>query len=113
MRWTNVIGVLALLAASAAAQAPARTIEIHAKRFSFAPSEITIKRGETVDLKIVSEDVTHGFVIKELNINREISKDHPVDIVVTPKTAGDFHGKCGRFCGSGHGKMTFAIHVTD
>lgn len=112
MQWTKAIGVLALVAGTLA-QGPARTIEIHAKRFSFTPSEITIKRGETVDLKIVSEDVTHGFVIKELNINREISKNHPVDVVVTPQTAGDFHGQCGRFCGSGHGKMTFTIHVTD
>jgi len=97
----------------AGTQEPTRTIEIHAKRFSFSPSEITLKVGETVDLRLVSEDVMHALVVNDLDINREVEKGHPVDVIVTPKAAGDFHGQCGRFCGAGHGSMTFTVHVTD
>jgi cytochrome c oxidase subunit 2 len=94
-----------------AAQEPARTIEIHAKRYNFTPSEITLKPGETVTLHLVSEDVAHSLLIPELKVNQEVSKGHPVDVKVTPNSTGDFRGKCGRFCGSGHGSMTFTVHV--
>jgi cytochrome c oxidase subunit II len=118
MRWSNVIAAFLLLAAITIclkidAQEPTKTIEVHVKRFAFSPAEITVKKGETVDLRLVSEDVTHSLAIKDLSINREVSKGHPVDIIITPQATGDLRGKCGRFCGSGHGTMTFTIHVKD
>lgn len=97
----------------AAAQESTRTIEIHAKRFSFEPSEITLKPGETVTLHLISDDVTHSLQIPELKINQEVSKGKPVDVKVTPAGVGDFRGKCGHFCGSGHGSMKFTVHVKE
>jgi plastocyanin len=38
----------------AVAQDAARSIEIHAKRFSFSPAEITLNEGETVKLVVTS-----------------------------------------------------------
>ena len=95
------------------AQEPAHIIEIHAHRFSFVPSEITLKPGETVTLRLTSDDVTHSLVVPGLKINQEITKGHPVDVTVTPSSAGDFKGKCGHFCGSGHGSMLFMVHVKE
>jgi cytochrome c oxidase subunit 2 len=95
------------------AQGTGQTIEIHAKRFDFSPSEITLKKGQATTLKLISDDVTHSLVVKELGINREVSKGHPEEVTVTPDKAGDFHGKCGHFCGSGHGSMTFTVHVQE
>lgn len=95
------------------AQETGKTIEVHVKRFAFTPSEITIKKGETVTVKLFSDDVTHALLVKDLNISREVSKGHPADIAITPQSAGDFHGQCGRFCGSGHGHMTFTVHVVN
>lgn len=92
---------------------PSKTVEVHVKRFAFSPSELTLKKGETVDIKLVSEDVTHSLSVPELNINREVSKGHPEDVVITPQAVGEFSGQCGRFCGSGHGMMKFTIHVTE
>jgi cytochrome c oxidase subunit II len=96
-----------------AAQNAARTIEIHAKRFSFSPAEITLKKGETVKIVVTSEDVTHSLVIKDLQLNAEATKDHPAEVTVTPEKVGDFQGKCGHFCGEGHATMKFVAHVTD
>lgn len=90
-----------------------RTIEVHAKRFSFSPSEINVKKGHTIDIHLISEDVTHALFVPDLGIKQEVSKGHPVDVVVTPESTGDFHGQCARFCGAGHGTMTFTVHVTD
>ena len=90
-----------------------RSIEIHAKRFSFTPAEITITKGETVTLELTSEDVPHSLMIKAFGINQAITKGHTSEVTITPTTAGDFKGQCGRFCGSGHGSMVFTVHVKD
>lgn len=91
---------------------PDRTIEIHAHRYEFTPSEITVKRGETVRLKLFSDDVPHSLLIKDLGVNQSITKGKPSEVIITPQQVGDFHGQCGRFCGSGHGKMQIDVHVT-
>jgi cytochrome c oxidase subunit 2 len=95
------------------AQDAARVIEIHAKRFSFDPADITVTKGETVKLKLISDDVAHSLVIPDLHVNEEISKGHQGEVTITPDSPGDFKGMCGRFCGSGHGSMVFIVHVKD
>jgi cytochrome c oxidase subunit II len=118
MRWINTLVIFFVLAGTGSVhgkgkQEPARTIEVHVKRFAFSPNEITLKKGETVDLRLISEDVNHSLVVEELDIKLETSKGHPVDVALTPQTAGDFHGQCGTFCGNGHGTMTFTVHVQE
>lgn len=95
------------------AQGSTRTIEIHAKRFSFEPAELTIKKGETVTLALTSDDVQHSLVIEGLGVKGAMTKGQVTNVTITPTKAGDFQGKCGRFCGSGHGSMKFVVHVTD
>jgi cytochrome c oxidase subunit 2 len=115
---TKVSRLAVLLALGTLAQLPSRlsaqegqAIEVHAKRFSFEPAEITVKEGETVKIHLVSDDVPHSLLIKDLGVNQEVSKAHPADVTFTANKAGDFQGKCGRFCGSGHGSMLFTVHV--
>jgi cytochrome c oxidase subunit 2 len=57
--------------------------------------------------------VTHSLVIPDLQVNEEVKKGRPADILIAAKISGDFQGKCGHFCGSGHGQMIFTVHVTD
>jgi cytochrome c oxidase subunit II len=99
-------------AAAAGADQSGSTIEIHAHRFAFSPPEITVKKGETVKLKLFSDDVPHSLLIKDLNINQTIVKGKPAVLTFTPQKTGDFRGQCGRFCGSGHGRMAIVVHVT-
>ncbi len=89
-----------------------RTIEVHAHRYAFTPSEITVKKGETVTLKMYSDDVAHSLLIKDVGVNVPVSKGKPGEATFTPQTIGDFNGQCGHFCGSGHGQMKFVVHVT-
>jgi cytochrome c oxidase subunit 2 len=81
-------------------------IEIVAKKFEFSPSEITISKGQPVTLVLTSEDVTHG-----LDVKAEFKKDKPAEVTFTPTQAGDFVGKCNKFCGRGHGAMKLGVHV--
>ena len=51
----------------------AHIIRVVAERFLFTPSEITVDEGEVVELRITSEDTSHGFHLKGPdNINVEI-----------------------------------------
>jgi cytochrome c oxidase subunit II len=91
-----------------------RHIEIVASKFSFSPSEITVKKGESVTLSLRSMDVTHGLVIEQLHVRLgEIHKGQSADVVLSPETTGTFEGKCAHFCGKGHGSMIFTVHVVD
>jgi cytochrome c oxidase subunit 2 len=90
-----------------------QTIEIHAKRFAFVPAEITVKKGETVSLSLISDDVAHSLLIEGLGVNAPIVKGHPAQVQITPTKVGDFPGRCGKFCGIGHGQMKFVVHVTE
>ena len=90
-----------------------QTITISASRFKFEPNEITVKKGEEVTLIIQSKDVTHGLVIKDLGVRTEVKKGQSTEVKFTPKTVGTVQGKCAHFCGSGHGSMTFTVHVVE
>jgi cytochrome c oxidase subunit 2 len=94
-------------------QSQQRTIEVHAKRFEFSPAEITVKKGETVTLSLISDDVPHSLLIAGLGVNAAMVKGHPTQAQITADKTGDFTGRCGKFCGSGHGQMRFVVHVTE
>jgi cytochrome c oxidase subunit 2 len=112
LKLAALIAVLGCYLGTGSAGNGPRTIEIHAHRYAFSPSEITVKKGETVKLELFSDDVPHSLLIKDLDINQTITRGKPSEVTFTPEKSGDFHGQCGHFCGSGHGKMAFAVHVT-
>jgi cytochrome c oxidase subunit 2 len=95
------------------AQTAPRRVVIDAKRFSYNPGEITLKRGEPVVFVLKSEDVAHGFRIRELNVNMKVKAGGTSEVQFTPTEAGDFLAHCSVFCGSGHGSMTLKLHVVD
>jgi len=95
------------------AQSQPRRIEVTAKRFTYQPREITLKKGQPVVLVIHSEDVTHGLRFRELNLKTKIEKGTPAELSFTPDKTGDFVGHCFVFCGSGHGGMILTLHVVE
>lgn len=102
-----------LFTMSAFAESSPRRIEIQAHRFSFTPAEITVVKGQPVTLALTSNDVPHSLLIDGLHINAMMTQGHVTEVKLTPEMTGDFKGKCGHFCGSGHGSMVFMIHVVD
>jgi cytochrome c oxidase subunit 2 len=89
------------------------TINVSARRFSYEPAQITVKKGEPVVIKLTTQDVAHGLKFKELNLNTKIEKGKTAELAFTPTQTGDFVGHCSVFCGSGHGSMTLTLHVTE
>lgn len=110
-----LVGVLPAMMFSRYAwtQEAPRTIVINAKRFSYDPGEITLKKGQPVVLVLKSADVAHGLRFRELNINVKVSAGGTAEVRFTPDKTGNFVGHCSVFCGSGHGSMMMKIHVVD
>jgi len=105
---------VSLQAGAADKQATTPTVVVHAKRYGFAPAVITLKKNETVNLELVSDDVLHSLVIRGLNVTvKSLKPGESADVAVTPVQAGDFKGTCGVFCGIGHGSMSLTVHVVD
>ena len=106
--------LLALTASSRIKRAHAAdvpVVEITAKRFAFSPDKITLKKGQTVKLRLHSEDVTHGFFLRPLKLDEEIPAGDTAEVVITPQEAGTFTTICDHFCGANHGNMNMTIVV--
>jgi cytochrome c oxidase subunit II len=105
--------VLCESAPRAQTQSPSATIVIHARKFQFSPIAITLKKGETVKLVLISDDVRHSLSVKGLAIRSDIVPGRHIEVIVTPAQVGDFPGACSVYCGSGHRSMEFMVHVVE
>ena len=102
-------------------QAP-KIIEVSAKKYEFAPNEIRVKQGTRVELKVHSEDETHGMKLSvyaegtkdkgkpgllfdQPGENGKVTKgvDQILDFVAQESGTYDF--KCAKVCGLGHDRM--------
>ncbi len=90
-----------------------KEIEVIAKKYAFMPSEIRLKKGEPVVLKLKSLDRQHGFNCRELGIREDINPDKITDVHLIPEKAGTFAFSCDVFCGSGHDDMSGQIIVAE
>jgi cytochrome c oxidase subunit 2 len=115
--WLSLLAVVLMVTASSThmvlAQSGPKRIEITAKRFSFEPGEITLKKGEPVILVIKSADVAHGLRFRELNVDINVRAGGTAEAQFTPGVTGNFVGHCSVFCGSGHGSMALKLHVVE
>src|SRR5258708_6883878 len=103
----------AVLIPAAATQGAPRHVEVIARRFAFQPPEITLQKGQPVDLVLKSTDVAHGLRFHELNLDIKVNKGATADVRFIPDKTGTFVGHCSVFCGSGHGQMTLKINVVE
>lgn len=119
IRWTLIVSTIILIATidtpafQAGAEPNIPVITIHAKRYEFKPSEITLKVGKAVRLVFISDDVTHGISVDGLGIDIAIRRYRSNEVDVTPHRAGTFEGHCSVYCGIGHDRMKLLIHVVN
>jgi cytochrome c oxidase subunit 2 len=90
-----------------------RLIEVKARQFEFEPNQIVVKKGETVELDVTSQDVTHGIMIEGYDINRKLEPGKTEKIIFTPDRAGRFNFHCSVYCGQGHADMHGELIVTE
>ncbi len=94
----------------AAAAQDTRVVEIAAERFAFTPSEIRVKAGTRLEIRLESDDTAHGFHIVGTDVDIELPKRGRGTATVTfqPK-AGRYTFECSRVCGAGHEFMRGVI----
>src|SRR5579863_1566040 len=87
-------------ATPAAADRPAREVQIVASRFAFEPSTVPVSAGESIRLVVRSKDGTHGLAIPKLHIDARIPKTgEPVTVDFVAPPAGKYEIACSEFCG--------------
>jgi cytochrome c oxidase subunit 2 len=110
--------------------AATQVIEVSAKKYEFTPGEIHVKKGVKVELKVHSEDDTHGVKLDAYpegtkdkskpgllfdppNENGKVTKgvDQGVDFVA--QEAGTYDFKCAKVCGLGHDRMKGKVIVEE
>jgi cytochrome c oxidase subunit II len=92
-------------------EATPQRIEITAQRFVFKPGEVSVKVGQPIVLVLKSLDVSHGLHIPDLGVSVKVKAGETAEVRFTSNQVGDFVGRCSVYCGSGHGSMTFVLHV--
>jgi len=97
--------------ASAKAEQEARVVEIAAERFTFTPSEIRVKAGTRLEIRLESDDTAHGFHIVGTDVDIELPKRGRGVATVNfqPTQAGRYTFECSRVCGAGHEFMRGVI----
>lgn len=95
------------------AQPAEQVIKVTAKKFSYTPNVIQLKKGVPVVLEFTTEDVLMGFNVPDLGVRADIVPGKVVRVRIVPDKVGTFTFFCDIFCGSGHEDMTGTITVVE
>jgi cytochrome c oxidase subunit 2 len=113
-RVTLALGGLLLAAGTIglrAAQPNERVIKMVARRFTFTPDKVTLKKGVPVVLEITTADVLMGFNAPDFQTRADIIPGKVARVRLVPDKTGTFTFLCDVFCGSGHETMNGTITV--
>jgi cytochrome c oxidase subunit 2 len=94
-----------------AAQPNEKVIKITAKRFTFAPRNITLKKDVPVVFEFRTLDVFMGFNVPDFDVRADIIPEKVARLRLVPDKTGTFTFLCDVFCGDGHEKMDGQLTV--
>jgi cytochrome c oxidase subunit 2 len=103
-------------------------IEVSAKKYEFTPSEIRVKSGARVELKVHSVDETHGIkldlypegaadkskpglIFDKPELNGKVEKDQDQILDFVAQQPGTYQFRCAKVCGMRHGSMKGTLVV--
>lgn len=95
-----------------AAESAVREIVVDVTTWSFTPSTITAKQGESVVLVLHGGEGTHGFAVPELGINVSVAPGETKRIPLPTGSPGTFLLFCSIPCGAGHSDMRGAVVIS-
>ena len=98
---------------------PDIVIEAYARQFAWEfiypdgtrSSELRVKAGQTVELRLISQDVIHSFFIRDFGIKKDVVPGRINKIIFTPTEPGEYVIQCAEFCGYGHYSMIAKLVV--
>src|ERR1700686_1497583 len=95
----------------AAAQPEEQVIKILARRFTYTPNKLSLKRGVPVVLELTPADVLMGFSAPDFDVRADVVPGQVARVRLVPDKVGTFTFLCDVFCGSGHETMNGPIPV--
>ena len=99
-----IVYSLWFMAGSCFAQAE-RFFEVKAKKFSYTPNIIEVNKGELVRIRLVSEDVHHGFFVDGYGISTSAHPGQEGSLKFVADKPGRFSFRCSVTCGEFHPYM--------
>lgn len=100
------------IATPAAAETPReRFFEIHAKRFDYTPGTIQVNEGDTVTIRLVSEDVSHGLYVDGYEVKTTAHPGEEGTLTFVADKTGRYTFRCAVTCGEFHPYMVGYLDV--
>ena len=79
--------------------------------WTFAPNEIRVPAGSTVDFVATSKDVVHGLFIAKANVNTMLLPGQVAHVRARFDTPGEYPIVCHEYCGVAHHTMAGRVIV--
>jgi cytochrome c oxidase subunit 2 len=80
-------------------------------RDDIVSSVLMLPVGRQADLRLVAQDVVHGFFIPGMRVMQNATPGRVSEIHFTPTTIGDYPIVCSQLCGLGHYRMHAVLRV--
>jgi cytochrome c oxidase subunit 2 len=81
------------------------------RSWAWSPKELIIPVGSTVTFFITSQDVQHGFMLWNTNLNVQIVPGQVSKLTITFDEPGEYPYLCHEYCGVGHHTMAGKVIV--
>jgi cytochrome c oxidase subunit 2 len=75
------------------------------------PPTLVLPEGESVQFRLVSDDVIHSFWVPAFLFKMDVIPGQPNTFEITPTKQGVYKGKCAELCGQDHSRMLFNVEV--
>lgn len=89
-----------------------RLIEVRAKKFVYTPNIIKVNRGDTVKIRLISEDVHHGLFMDGYGVKTSAHPGQEGSLQFVADKAGRFSFRCSVTCGALHPYMVGYLYVS-
>ncbi len=76
-------------------------------------NDLHIPVGETIEMKMISEDVIHSFYIPDFRIKQDVLPGRYTYVWFKPTRVGKYHLFCTEYCGTSHSEMIGTVHVME
>jgi len=102
---TFILLILIGLFFTTSASAEEKFFEIKAKKFSYTPNIIKVNKGDTVRIRLLSEDVSHGLYLDGYEVNTSSQPGQDGNLKFIADKTGRFTFRCSVACGEFHPYM--------
>ena len=82
-----------------------KSFELKAKKFSYTPNIIEVNKGDVVKIRLISEDVHHGFYLDGYGVETSAHPGQDGNVKFVADKTGRFSFRCSVTCGEFHPYM--------